>query len=90
MEKRPSHLTEYCFLRSKFTSFLKLDDFINISRLHNTCLTVTNNILISGHLHEQSFYFWLSSLNKLSHHNANSSSDNSRHPSQDTGIANSQ
>lgn len=37
-----------------------------------------------------SFYFWLSSPNKLSRHNANSSSDNSRHPSQDTGIANSQ
>lgn len=88
MEKWPRHLTEYCFLRSKFTSFIKLDDFINPQVL--TCLTLTNNILISGHLHEQSFYFWLSSLNKLSHHNANSSSNNSRHPSQDTGTANGQ
>lgn len=53
MEEQLSHLTEYCFLRSKFASFLNLDDFINISRLHNTCLTVTNNIPISVHLHEQ-------------------------------------
>lgn len=75
-------------LKVQIQSLLKLDDFVNISLLYDTCLTVTNTILIPGHLHELTFYFWLSSLDKLSHQNANSSSDNSRHPSQDAGTAN--